>query len=75
MNEKTDMNVVPTPAPSIRRAITQNMTQADTKLKQSVYQEFNEETGKNFNVTGDTTSMNIDWISEPKVTNLAEDMS
>ena len=51
------------------------MTQADTKLKQSVYQEFNEETGKNFNVTGDTTSMNIDWISEPKATNLAEDMS
>ena len=48
MNEKTDTNVVPTPAPSIRRAITQNMTQADTKLKQSVYQEFNEDTGKNF---------------------------
>ena len=49
------------------------MTQADTTLKQSFYQEFNEATGKNFKVTGDTTSMNIDWTGELKVTNLVED--
>ena len=73
MNEKTDVNVLPTPAPSICTAITQNTTQADTKLKQSVYQEFHEATGKNFKVMGETTSMNIDWTGEPKVTNLAED--
>ena len=73
MNENTDAQVLPTPSPAIRRAITQNMTQADTTLKQSFYQEFNEATGKNFKVTGYTTSMIIDMTGEPKVTNLAED--
>ena len=49
------------------------MTQADTTLKQSVYQEFNEATEKNFKVMGYTTSMFIDMTGEPKVTNLVED--
>ena len=72
-NENTETDVLPTPPPVIRRAITRHMTQADTTLKQSVYQEFNEATGKNFKVTGDITPMIIDGTEQPKVTNLAED--
>ena len=71
-SENTNKNVLPSPLPAQRRAVTQRMTQEDTTLKQSVYKEFNAATGKTYKVTGDTTLFNIDMDGSSETANLAE---